>query len=113
MSKLFYKIGEVSELTGIKPYILRYWESEFGLIKPVKNKRGQRLYKESDIKRILKIKKLLYEDKYTIAGTKRAIQMMGRDREGGLQKKSLMEVIDEQAKGLRWILDFIRSRENL
>lgn len=72
--KLFYRISEVSEITGVKAHVLRYWEKEFSVVKPVKNKGGRRLYRKKDIEAILKIKKLLYDMKYTIAGAKKAIK---------------------------------------
>ena len=68
--KLYFKIGEVCKITGIEPYILRYWESEFKLVKPYRTKSNQRLYRKKDVESILKIKKMLYEDKFTIAGAK-------------------------------------------
>ncbi|MDC1145752.1 MerR family transcriptional regulator [Candidatus Marinimicrobia bacterium] len=67
-TKLYYSIKEVSELTSLKPYVLRYWESEFPSLKPSKNKAGNRTYKKNDINVILKIKKLLYDKKFTIKG---------------------------------------------
>ena len=67
-TKLYYSIKEVSEMTGLKPYVLRYWESEFPSLKPSKNKAGNRTYKENDINVILEIKKLLYDKKFTIKG---------------------------------------------
>jgi len=67
-TKLYYSIKEVSELTSLKPYVLRYWESEFPLLKPSKNKAGNRTYKQKDINVILKIKELLYDKKFTIKG---------------------------------------------
>ena len=67
-SKLYYSIKEVSEMTELKPYVLRYWESEFPSLKPVKNKAGNRTYKKHDIQVILDIKKLLYDKKFTIKG---------------------------------------------
>ena len=67
-TKLYYSIKEVSELTSLKPYVLRYWESEFPSLKPSKNKAGNRTYKENDINVILEIKKLLYDKKFTIKG---------------------------------------------
>jgi len=72
--KLYFKIGEVSELTGIEPYILRYWESEFNLIKPIRTKTNQRLYRKKDLLSILKIKEMLYEKKFTIAGAKKQLK---------------------------------------
>ena len=67
-TKLYYSIKEVSELTSLKPYVLRYWESEFPSLKPTKNKAGNRTYKKNDINVILEIKKLLYDKKFTIKG---------------------------------------------
>jgi DNA-binding transcriptional MerR regulator len=72
--KLYYKIGEVSRITGVKPHVLRYWESEFKEIKPYKSRSLQRLYRKRDIELILRIKKLLYEDMFTISGAKRKIR---------------------------------------
>ncbi len=66
--KLFYGIGEVAEIVQVKPYVLRYWESEFKKLNPQKSFTGQRTYRSKDIQVALTIKKLLYEDKYTIAG---------------------------------------------
>jgi len=71
---LYFKIGEVSELTGIEPYILRYWESEFSLIKPVRTKTNQRLYRKKDVESVFKIKEMLYEKKFTIAGAKKKLK---------------------------------------
>jgi DNA-binding transcriptional MerR regulator len=69
--KLFYRIGDVSEITGIKPHILRYWEAEFSVLHPRKNDAGQRVYERRDVKLIIEIKKLLYEQRYTISGAKK------------------------------------------
>jgi DNA-binding transcriptional MerR regulator len=72
--KLFYKIGEVCELTGTEPYVLRYWEAEFPFLSPPKNRSGQRIYKQGDIDLILRIKELLYDEGYTIAGARRKLE---------------------------------------
>ncbi len=72
--KLYYKIGEVSEITGIEPYVLRYWESEFRIVSPSRTHSKQRLYRKKDLELILEIKKLLYEEKFTIAGAKKKLQ---------------------------------------
>jgi DNA-binding transcriptional MerR regulator len=71
--KLFYRIGDVAEITGIKPHVLRYWESEFGGLHPRKNRSGQRIYERRDVELILEIKKLLYEQRYTISGAKKLL----------------------------------------
>jgi DNA-binding transcriptional MerR regulator len=71
--KLFFKIGEVAEITRVEPHVLRYWESEFGLIKPNKSETGQRIYKKRDVETILEIKKLLYEERFSIEGAKKRL----------------------------------------
>ncbi len=73
LKKLYYSISEVSKLTGLEQYILRYWETEFEQLKPSKNRAGNRIYTNKDINLILKIKKLLREEKYTIEGAKKII----------------------------------------
>ena len=71
--KLFFKIGEVCELTGVQAHVLRYWESEFPMLAPQKNRAGQRTYRKRDVEMALRIKELLYEDQYTIAGAKKKL----------------------------------------
>lgn len=77
--KLFYRIGEVCRICEIEPHVLRYWESEFKALKPAKNRAGQRIYREKDLKLIEKIKFLLYEEGYTISGANKRVQGEGRD----------------------------------
>jgi len=72
--KLFFKIGEVAELTGTKPHVLRYWESEFKMLRPAKGDSGQRVYRRKDVELIFVIKRLLYEENFTIAGAKKQLQ---------------------------------------
>ncbi|HZI93497.1 MAG TPA: MerR family transcriptional regulator [Patescibacteria group bacterium] len=72
-NKLFYKIGEVCEITDTQPYVLRFWESEFPQLAPRKNRSGQRVYQRKDIDTVIRIKKLLYEEEYTIAGARRKL----------------------------------------
>jgi DNA-binding transcriptional MerR regulator len=71
--KAFFKIGEVSQLTATEPYVLRYWETEFKKLAPVKSEKGQRLYRPQDVQTILEIKRLLYQEGYTIAGARKAL----------------------------------------
>ena len=73
--KLFFKIGEVCELTGVQAHVLRYWESEFPMLAPQKNRAGQRTYRKRDVEMALRIKELLYEDQYTIAGAKKKLSI--------------------------------------
>lgn len=72
-AKLYYKIGEVCGLLEVEPHVLRYWESEFPGLKPPKNKAGQRTYRPRDIELLLRIRRLLYEEGYTIAGARKQL----------------------------------------
>ena len=103
-SKLYYSIKEVSELTELKPYVLRYWESEFPSLSPSKNKAGNRIYKKKDISIILNIKELLYDKKFTIKG---AIEELKRSsNEGGMTRKvesidkSVLEEVRDELKSI-------------
>jgi len=75
--KRYYRIGEVSRITGVKPYVLRYWETEFKWMVPQKSRSKQRLYRQRDIDTILLIRKLLHEQRYTIAGARKKLREMG------------------------------------
>ncbi|MCX6143561.1 MAG: MerR family transcriptional regulator [Ignavibacteriales bacterium] len=74
IKKLYYSISEVSTITGLEQYVLRYWESEFPQLKPAKNRAGNRIYTNKDIKLIIYIKKLLRDERYTIEGAKRVLE---------------------------------------
>src|SRR5262245_9415885 len=71
--KLFFKIGEVCQLAGVQAHVLRYWESEFPMLAPQKNRAGQRTYRRRDVEIALRIKQLLYDEQYTIAGAKKKL----------------------------------------
>jgi DNA-binding transcriptional MerR regulator len=83
--KLFFRIGEVAELTGVPPYVLRYWESEFKLLRPRKNHAGQRIYRKHDVQLVLRIKTLLYEDRLTLEGAKKRLHREARQRNQQLE----------------------------
>src|SRR6201994_4883391 len=72
--KLYFRIGEVSELLGVEPYVLRYWETEFNALSPKKSGTGHRLYRRKDVELLLRIKHLLYEKKFTIEGARQTLQ---------------------------------------
>lgn len=72
--EVFYRIGEVSRLTALKPFVLRYWETEFPMLEPVKSSSGHRLYRQEDVELVLKIKRLLYDEGFTIAGARRHLR---------------------------------------
>ena len=85
IKKLYYSISEVSKITDLEQYVLRYWESEFEQLNPSKNRAGNRIYTNRDIKLILYIKKLLREERYTIEGAKQVLVSFVADNEGGEQ----------------------------
>jgi len=99
-SKLFYRIGEVSRLTGLEPYVLRYWETEFPQIKPDKGRSKQRLYKKKDLDSILQIKQMLYKDGYTIAGARKKLNGRG--------EQNVEAVIETAKRELREILEMMK-----
>jgi DNA-binding transcriptional MerR regulator len=114
--RLYYRIGEVSRLTGLKPHVLRYWESEFKVIKPYKGESLQRLYRKKDLGLILKIKKLLYEEGFTIAGAKKKIRDLEKEENKQVKLKlvekkpnggdrELLVAIREELKGIRKMLE--------
>ena len=90
IKKLYYSISEVSKITDLEQYVLRYWESEFELLKPAKNRAGNRIYTNKDIKMILFIKKLLRDERYTIEGAKQVLRNYTPDADTGEQ----LELID-------------------
>ena len=77
--KLYYRIGEVSDIVGVEPHVLRYWETEFRSIRPQKSRKGQRVYTRRDVERLLKVKDLLYTHGFTIAGARKQL------RQGGME----------------------------
>lgn len=72
--KLYFKIGEVSRLVGVKPYVLRYWETEFRVLRPEKSQTRHRLYRRRDVETLLEIRRLLHDERYTIEGAKRRLR---------------------------------------
>ena len=114
--RLYYRIGEVSRITGLKPHVLRYWESEFKVIKPHKGGSLQRLYRRKDLDLILKIKKLLYEDGFTIAGARKKIRDLERaenrqmklrlvEKKPNGKDNELLVAVQEELKGIRKMLE--------
>jgi DNA-binding transcriptional MerR regulator len=77
--KLYYRIGEVSEIVGVEPHVLRYWETEFRSIRPQKSRKGQRIYSRRDVEKLISVKDLLYTHGFTIAGARKKL------REGGAE----------------------------
>jgi DNA-binding transcriptional MerR regulator len=77
--KLYFRIGEVSRLAGIKPYVLRFWETEFSSLGPKKSGKGHRLYRRKDVELVLEIKRLLYDKRYTIEGARKFLDARSRE----------------------------------
>jgi DNA-binding transcriptional MerR regulator len=115
IKKLYYSISEVSKITGLKQYVLRFWESEFADLKPAKNRAGNRIYRLSDIKLIFLIKKLLYEDKYTIEGARQKLKMLNQIKTSQMtmpfQEKSEEDFISSLKKDLHDILDILDGKK--
>jgi DNA-binding transcriptional MerR regulator len=80
-NKLYFRIGEVAKIVGVKPYVLRYWETEFSILKPGKTPSRHRLYRRRDVEMLLEIKTLLYEEGFTIAGAKKKLKESEEERE--------------------------------
>jgi len=90
--KQYFKIGEVSEILDVEPYVLRYWESEFKILKPTRTRARQRLYHKKDLELLLEIKHLLYDEKFTIAGAKKRLQEMKRQEAAEKRAKKSTKV---------------------
>jgi len=105
--KLFYKIGEVGKITGVEPYVLRYWETEFHFLRPRKNKAGQRVYVKKDLELILQLKKMLYQERYTIEGVrKRFGEGMRREPEPEVVPDKRMKSSQNPAE----VIEFVKKR---
>lgn len=93
--KLYFKIGEVSELLGVEPYVLRFWETEFPHLTPKKSGTGHRLYRRKDVELLLRIKHLLYEKRFTIEGARQTLQTEGRSTKTRVSKRAQKELFAE------------------
>lgn len=106
--KLYFKIGEVAAIVSLRPSVLRYWETEFAVLKPVKSRTGQRLYTKQDLELVLEIKKLLYAEKHTIEGARKKLnrkrKQIEAEQEGEVlpvEVRALIEEIRDDLKSLR------------
>jgi len=89
--KAYYSIGEVCDLTGLKDHVLRYWETQFDVLSPTKNRAGNRVYRPKEIELVLLVKHLLYEEKYTIEGARKKLQEMRRSGELAEERQEAVE----------------------
>src|SRR5687768_7100539 len=92
-AKEYYSISEVCDLVGLRPHVLRYWETQFPVLNPSKNRSGNRVYQRKEIKLILFVKQLLYEEKYTVEGAKQKLDQL---RKGGELQSATKAVLDKQ-----------------
>ena len=113
LKKLYYSISEVSKITGLEQYILRYWESEFEILKPGKNRAGNRIYTNKDINLILRIKKLLRDEKYTIEGAKKILEeesgLAPVEEQTTLKPQSSQPKLREELNSLKHDLEEIKQ----
>lgn len=106
--KRYFRIGEASELTGVEPYVLRYWETEFHVLRPSRSRSGQRLYRKQDIAAILEIKDLLHAKRYTIAGAKRYLKERRKESSAKPEKGQDLTIRDLREE-IAMIRDLLRD----
>ncbi|MCC6276524.1 MAG: MerR family transcriptional regulator [Oligoflexia bacterium] len=111
--KMAFKIGEVAELAGLKPYVLRYWESEFDALNPQKSAFNQRMYTRKDVETVLIIKKLLYDEKFSIAGAKRKIRELRKELKVEKQNQDVKERLHSASERVEQLLEDIRRVKEL
>ena len=100
--KKYFKISEVSSLTGLESHVLRFWEGEFSSIRPKRTESGQRMYRRKDVDVILEIKRLLHDERYTIEGAKKMMGAKGRESEGTqISRSDLLKGIVDELRQLR------------
>lgn len=101
--KLYFRIGEVAELVGVEPHVLRYWEREFRSIRPTKSAKGQRVYSRRDVESLMRVRELLYREGFTIAGAKKKLQR------SGVEPQEAREAAAEDASKIREQLVAMRA----
>jgi DNA-binding transcriptional MerR regulator len=104
--KTYFRIGEVSRILDIQPYVIRYWESEFKSVRPIRTRSDQRLYRHKDVEELLMIKKLLYEEKFTINGARKQLQRKSPEVPAAEQREE--GLLAEIENGLRQIKNMLR-----
>lgn len=103
--KSYFRIGEVSKILGVEPYVIRYWETEFKSVRPMRTRSDQRLYKRKDVEELMLIKELLYNEKFTISGANKRLRDI---RKQGATMENWGKLLAEIKKGLEEIRDIIR-----
>ena len=105
--KAYYSIGEVCDLTGLKPHVLRYWETQFDVLNPTKNRAGNRVFRPKEVELILLVKHLLYAEKYTIEGARKKLQEMRKEGELEEERQDVLE--PEVLSGMKAELEALRD----
>lgn len=116
--KLFFKIGEVSDIVGVKPHVLRYWETEFSSLRPRKTRSGHRLYRRSDVELVVVIKRLLHEEGYTIAGARKRLgkrpeeepSVKGLEAELSNERSRSRQVLQELKEHVEGLLALVEDK---
>jgi DNA-binding transcriptional MerR regulator len=111
--KMAFKIGEVAEIAGLKTYVLRYWESEFDALNPQKSAFNQRMYSRRDVETVLLIKKLLYEEKFSIAGAKKKIRELRRELKVEKQWAEISDKVELAADRISDLINDINQLKSL
>ena len=107
--KAYYSIGEVCELVDLKPHVLRYWETQFDVLRPRKNRAGNRVFQPKDVESVLLVKRLLYEEKFTIEGARRRIKELRQDKGLDLARREALspELLSGMRRDLGELLDVL------
>lgn len=117
--RLYFRIGDVADLVGVKPYVLRYWETEFSVISPQKSNTGQRVYRRTDVENLLLIKHLLYRERYSIEGARKRISELRKDGElksfkaEVVESKPSVEELKSKAERLKELRASMRELKRL
>jgi DNA-binding transcriptional MerR regulator len=107
--RMYFRIGDVAEIAGVQPYVLRFWEKEFEFLNPIKNAAGQRLYRRGDVETVLLIKRLLYMERYSIEGAKKRIKELRKKGSLGEAKKERAVLDDGRVACIRRLKDDLRA----
>jgi DNA-binding transcriptional MerR regulator len=109
--KEYYSIGEVCDLVGVKPHVLRYWETQFPSLKPSKNRAGNRVYQRKEIRLIILVRRLLYEEKYTVEGARQKVEELRKGGELDEATRQFLDAatVDEIRAELREIMGMLRA----
>jgi DNA-binding transcriptional MerR regulator len=112
--RIFFRIGDVAEILGVKPYVLRYWETEFSLVSPEKSSAGQRVYRRSDVEALMLIKHLRYEERYSIEGARKRIRDLRKSGElSSFKQDKIAETLDDRKTRVQRIKTLTRELQIL